>query len=60
LSDVNASALAPGLGLDDKCLNEPSFAGLDEVISDLGIVVGIEEGSGDEIVFFVELLFHFA
>ena len=56
---VNASALASGLGLDDEGLDQSSFSGLDEVVSNFGVIVGVEEGPGHEIVVLGEFFFHF-
>lgn len=58
MGQVDAPALAAGLGLDDEGLEEPSLAGLGEVVIDLGSVVGVEEGPGEVVVVVRELLLH--
>lgn len=58
MGEVNPSALATGLGLDDEGLHEPALPGLREIMIDLGSVVGIEESPGVVIVILRELLLH--
>lgn len=41
LSDVDASALAAAFGFDYKGFDESSFARLDEVVSNFGVVIGV-------------------
>lgn len=59
LSEIDTSALAPGLRLHDESLQESPLARLAGVMVDFGGVVGVEEGAGVEVVLLGELVLHF-
>ena len=60
MGDIDASSLTASLRLDDESLDKSPLPRFDKVMSNFGIIIRVQKGSGHEVVVRGELLFHFA